>query len=51
MAQSDNSQTTLAEARAMADRNEPLPERFYIDVDGTVQKKPGRAQTTVESAE
>ncbi len=34
--------TTLAEARAMADRNEPLPEAFYIDHDGEVQFKPGR---------
>ncbi len=43
----DQPQTTLAEARAMADRNEPLPEQFYIDRDGEVQFKPGRAETTV----
>ncbi len=26
----------------MADRNEPLPEEFYIDINGKVQFKPGR---------
>ncbi len=35
------SQTTLAEARALAELNEPLPEAFYIDRDGEVQFKPG----------
>jgi hypothetical protein len=33
---------TLAEARAMAGRNEPLPEDFYIDRAGEVQVKPDR---------
>ncbi len=31
--------TTLAEARARADRNEPLPEEFYIDANARVQWK------------
>lgn len=29
----------LAEARNMAERNEPLPEQFYIDTNGQVQFK------------
>ena len=31
---------TLAEARIAADRNEPLPEAFYIDRNGEVALKP-----------
>lgn len=34
--------TTLAEARAMALRNEPLPEEFYINKFAEVRFKPGR---------
>ncbi len=37
----DHPQTTLAEARALAAFNEPLPEAFYIDREGEVQFKPG----------
>ena len=39
MNQNSSPPTTLAEARAMAGRNEPLPESFYIDQNGDVQWK------------
>lgn len=44
----DNTGITLEQARAMADRDEPLPESFYIDQNGDVQWKPGRV-TTISS--
>jgi len=36
-------EVTLAFAREMAAHDMPLPEDFYIDTDGNVQRKPGRS--------